>query len=300
VLPTFTGSVLVVGDVMEDIIVQPAGPMVRGSDVPAKIRTLPGGSGANQAMWLADCGVPVSFLARVGANDLDRYQTLFAARGVTPLLSADPERETGRLVTLLDTDGERSFFTDRGANLALGLAGLKPDLLEGIGLVHISGYSFFEPGPRAAMRQLMAAAKAANIPVSVDPASTGFLASVGADNFRAWTQGAALVFPNQEEAAFLSGAKDTEAQIRALGESYDLVVLKRGEAGAMAGNRQGILASAPALRIKALDSTGAGDAFMAGFVAALYEGASLAHCLERGNTAGARAAAQFGGQPVAV
>ncbi len=297
VLPVLKGGVLVVGDVMEDIIVRPDGPMVRGSDVTAEIHTLPGGSGANQAMWLARLGVPVSFVARVGADDLPRYEKLFEQRGVTPLLRGDPVRGTGRLVTLLDDDGERSFFSDRGANLGLDAGDLSPQVLTGIGLVHISGYSFFAPGPRAAMRELMALAGAAGIPVSVDPASTGFLASAGASEFLGWTRGAAMLFPNHEEAAFLAGTDDPAMQMKMLGAHYDFVVMKRGAMGAIAGGREGIVVSAAALEIKAVDSTGAGDAFLAGFVAARREGADMQACLIAGNAAGAKAASRLGGQP---
>lgn len=296
-MPQIDGRVLVVGDVMEDIIVLPEGAMVRGSDVRAKIRKLPGGSGANQAMWLGALDVPVSFLARVGMADLGRYRDMFAAHGVTPMLMGDVDLPTGQLVTLVDGDGERSFFTDRAANTALSVADCPDDILDGVGLVHLSGYAFFEPGPRAVALHLKTLAQQAGIPVSIDPASTGFLGEVGAQQFLEWTQGAAFCFPNADEAALLCGVDDVAGQVRALGASYDLVVIKLGAQGAVAGDQNGTIAEITAPQIEAVDTTGAGDAFLAGFVSALMEGATLDVCLAQANAAGATAATQMGGQP---
>lgn len=297
VLPQIDGRVLVVGDVMEDIIVVPEGAMVRGSDVRATIRKLPGGSGANQAMWLGANDVPTAFVARVGANDLAHYARAFDARGVVPLLTGDDNLPTGRLVTLVDQDSERSFFTDRAANTALSSADLPADILVGTGLIHLSGYAFFEDGPRETVLHLMALADRVDIPISIDPASTGFLAEVGANQFLEWSKGAAMCFPNEEEAAFLSGVEDIEDQVKILGEYYRLVVIKLGETGAVAGNRDGIIARAAAQKIEAVDTTGAGDAFLAGFVSMMMAGGSLEGCLARANMAGAKAATQMGGQP---
>lgn len=296
-LPAVAGRVLVVGDVMEDIIVRPDGPMVRGSDVAAAISVLPGGSGANQAAWLAENGVDTAFFARVGAADVDAQAAAFAALGITARLVADPDRPTGRLVTLLDADGERSFFTDRGANTALAPADIPADLFDGVGLLHVSGYAFFADGPRETARELIRRARAGNIPVSLDPASTGFLADMGPMRFLEWTAGIDICFANAEEAALLSRSDLAREQIVRLGETYGLVVVKRGADGAVAGTRAGIAARASAPTVAALDSTGAGDAFLAGFVSGLVAGADVETCLARGNAAGARAVARVGGRP---
>lgn len=294
------GPVLVTGDVMEDIIVKPQGPMVPGSDARADIYARPGGSGANQALWLAAAGVPVTFVARVGAPDVARYRALFAARGVDPLIAGDDGLATGRLVTLVDADGERSFFTDRGANARLGRGDLPPDILAGVSLLHISGYALFAAEPRDAVLQLAGDAGAAGIPVSIDPSSAGFLREAGAEAFLEWTRGMAMCFANRDEAALLSGSADPAEQVGRLGQYYELAILKRGADGAMAGNRAGIIAEAPAPEITPVDTTGAGDAFFAGFVAALRRGADIAACLASGNALGGRAATQLGGQPAAT
>ena len=116
--------VLVIGDVMTDIVAKPDGPIAVGADRRALIRTLPGGAGANQACWLAAEKVEVRFAARVGREDHARQTADFAAYGVDARLGADAVQPTGALVTLVSPDGERSFLTDRAANLHLQAADL--------------------------------------------------------------------------------------------------------------------------------------------------------------------------------
>ena len=136
--------------------------------------------------------------------------------------------------------------------------------------------------------------RAGDKPISVDPASAEFLREVGADNFLAWTQGAAILFPNAEEAAILAGSDDPETQCARLAAHYPLVVVKRGAAGAEAaeGARRWRV-KAP--KIKAIDTTGAGDAFVAAFLAARLSGADIQPALERAAAAGAAASAIVGG-----
>lgn len=289
--------VLVVGDVMTDVIVVPEGPIVKGSDRRATVRSRPGGSGANQAVWLGSMGADVVFAARVGHADQSMYENYFRGLGVVPVLSGDREAPSGVLVTIVDPDGERSFLTDRGANLNLSPEDLGGGLLDEVGLVMVSGYSFFAPGPRAAVQGLLAQARARGIAVAVDPASVGFLVEVGAEQFLAWTQGADWIFANESEAETLTGVTGLEAQMAALGRHYGNVVLKRGRAGAALGGIDGIRVALPAIAVPVVDSTGAGDAFAAGFVAAHLNGADETQALTRGIAAGARAVQSIGGQP---
>lgn len=289
--------VLVVGDVMTDVIVVPEGPIVKGSDRRATVRSRPGGSGANQAVWLGAMGANVTFAARVGADDKSMYENYFRGLSVVPVLSGDKEQPSGVLVTIVDPDGERSFLTDRGANLNLAPADLDASLLDDIGMVMVSGYSFFAPGPRAAVRSLFAAARARGIVVAVDPASVGFLVEVGAAQFLAWTEGANAIFANESEAEALTGLTGHMAQMRALGAHYGTVLIKRGRLGAAIGGRDGIRVELPAPEVTVVDSTGAGDAFAAGFIAARLAGADEAEALAKAIAAGAKAVQSIGGQP---
>jgi sugar/nucleoside kinase (ribokinase family) len=292
-----SARVLVVGDVMTDVIVVPEGPIVKGSDRRATVRSRPGGSGANQAVWLGAMGAPVVFAARVGHQDRSMYENYFRGLGVVPVLAGDREQPSGVLVTIVDADGERSFLTDRGANLHLCAADLLGDLLDDVRLVMVSGYSFFAPGPRAAVQALFAQARERGIEVAVDPASVGFLAEVGAQAFLGWTAGADWLFANENEAEVLSGVGGIEAQLRVLGGHFGKVLIKRGRLGAVLGDRSGVRLALPAPTVPVVDTTGAGDAFAAAFMAAHLAGADDASALETAIAAGAKAVQFIGGQP---
>jgi sugar/nucleoside kinase (ribokinase family) len=292
-----TGRILVVGDVMTDVIVIPEGPIVRGSDRRAAIRSRPGGSAANQAVWHGAMAAPVLLAARVGAADRDMYRNYFRGRGVATHLVGDRDAPTGVLVTIVDPDGERSFLTDRGANLRLGRDDLPETLLDTTRMLVVSGYSYFADGPREAVMALAAAARRRGLPVVVDPASAGFLREVGPEAFLGWTGGASLVLVNRDEALTLTGTAEPEAQVRALGRHFDRVVLKRGPLGALMGDAGGVGLSVASPAVEVIDTTGAGDAFAAGFLSARIEGAGDEDCLIRAVEAGSRAVTRLGGQP---
>ena len=148
------------------------------------------------------------FAGRAGAGDAGFHRRELARFGVEPRLAADESVPTGTIVVLVGPDGERTMITDRGANLRLGPADVPAALLDDAALLHLTGYSFFEPGPRAVARGLLAEAARRGVPVTVDPGSAAFLAapSTGPAAFLGWTRGAAVCFPNVDEAAVLTGA----------------------------------------------------------------------------------------------
>jgi sugar/nucleoside kinase (ribokinase family) len=289
--------ILVIGDVMTDLLVRPEGPLAVGSDRRASIEARPGGSAANQAVWLAHFGLDVRFVGRVGASDHAAQIAMFRESGVEARLIADAERETGRLIALIDPSGERSFLTDRGANDGLCEDDVPDALIAGADLIHLSGYSFVAESVRLAMRRVIE--RADDVPVSVDPASAEFLREMGPANFLAWTRGAQICFPNADEAAALSGSHNREAQVAVLAQHYPLVVVKRGAEGceAAAGAKRW---RAPAPSVQAIDTTGAGDAFVAGFLAARLVGAAMEECLARAAAAGAAVTQFIGGRPAAA
>ncbi|MCF6302023.1 MAG: PfkB family carbohydrate kinase [Devosiaceae bacterium] len=290
-------TVLLVGDVMRDVIVRPQGVLREGSDCKAKIEMRPGGSGANQAVWLAANGVSARLVARVGASDLAALSAQFLERGVEPLFAGDTELATGTLISMIDPGGERSFYTDRGANEVLSIEDLGAHVLDDVSMVVLSGYSFFIASPREVAKEVMVRAGQKNIPVLIDPSSSGFIRDVGVARFLDWTRGAAILFPNAQEAELLSGESDPETQLRVLRPYFDRVVITQGALGAVTLDEHENLLFAPGENVAALDTTGAGDAFLGGFVAAQLAGQSLYDSLCAGNKQGARAVGHIGGQP---
>jgi sugar/nucleoside kinase (ribokinase family) len=205
------------------------------------------------------------------------------------------------LVTLVSPDGERSFLTDRGANLNLQSGDLPPKILDGVDHLHVSGYAFFEAGPRAAVLAFLAEIERRKISFSVDPASYSFLEEVGPRQFFEWTRRAKLFFPNGDEAAVLTGKTEASAQLEALTKVYPLVVLKRGVEGAIAAEAQsGRRWSVAAPAAEVLDTSGAGDAFLGGFLGAYLRGEGIEASLKRAVALGSFAATNFGARPPIV
>jgi sugar/nucleoside kinase (ribokinase family) len=271
--------ILVVGDVMDDLVVRPLGPIVARSDTPAEMERHPGGSGANTAAWLGHLGAPVRFAGRVGLADLRRHASALERFGVEARLVGDPRASTGRIVVLTH---DRSMFTERGANLALSAEDLPDALLDGVAHIHVSGYSLIEEAPRSAVLGLVARA---GLPWSVDPASAAFVRDT---DFVRWTAGAAVCFPNEDEAEVLGDG---------LLDVYEVVALKRGSRGARVLRRGAPPVDVPAAPVEAIDPTGAGDAFAAGYLAALLRGEDDAGCAAAAVAAAAEAIRRPGARP---
>lgn len=299
--------ILVVGDVINDIVVRPRTPVAADSDTPSTITASPGGSGANQAAWLGALGARVRFAGRAGADDIAAHSAALEAAGVDARLVADPRTPTGRIVVLAK-GGRRDMFTDRGANLNLTRADLPDDLLDGAGLLHVSGYSLFHPGVGAAVGDLMRRARERGVATSVDPCSAAFLRDSGPEAFRAWARGARLIFPNLAEGRLLTGARSADAVATSLLGDYPVVALKLGADGALIASRDTALkgtASAdaqsrlrlPSVPAEVVDPTGAGDAFCAGFLTAWVPGRPLDECARAALTAAASAVATVGARP---
>ncbi|GGU60623.1 carbohydrate kinase family protein [Streptomyces daghestanicus] len=297
------GALLVVGDVITDIVVRPAGPLAVGTDTAASIRRLPGGAGANVACWAAQRGcADVRLLGRVGADTADRHERELLAAGVRPRLVADEEVPTGTVVCLVDAgaSAERTFLTDSGASLRLAAGDWSDTLLDGVGWLHLSGYLLFSAPSRALVTVASGAARARAVPVSLDPASAGFLAELGADRFLSLVDGVDVLLPNRDEALLLTGLPRAADAAAELSRRVPLVVVKLGADGALVARDGAVRAHVPAVPTAPLDTTGAGDAFTGAFLAALLSGADPEEAAARGCRAGAAAVGQVGGRPSAT
>ena len=292
-------DVLVVGDVATDVLVLAGGARAVGSDTPSRIEEHDGGQGANQARWLAAEGVRVGLAARVGRADRARRERSLRVAGVVPFLAGDAARPTGRIVVLVDpVTGERDMFSDRGAGVALTARDLARGLACTLRWVHLSGYALFGQHGPAVMAAVRQAAEARGLGVSVDPASSAELSRFGVERFRTLIDGVDVLLPNLDEARLLSGTDDAEAAALALLDLAGTVVVTTGARGAVAATRGApTLEHAPAPPAAVVDTTGAGDAFAAGFLAALVERGDVRTCLVRGLRAATRAVGAVGAQP---
>ncbi|MYW15190.1 sugar kinase [Streptomyces sp. SID2955] len=294
------GALLVVGDVVTDVVARHGGPLAAGTDTAAVIRTLPGGAGANVACWAAHTGcADVRLLGRVGADAADWHARELLAAGVKPRLVVDPEAATGTVICLVDAAAaaERTFLTDSGASLRLGPADWSDGLLDGVARLHLSGYLMFTESSRALAGTALAAARARGVPVSLDPASAGFLAELGVDRFLAFAEGLDLLLPSRDEACLLTGLPDPGDAAAKLSRVVPLVVAKAGAEGALVARAGAAPVRVPPRPVVPRDTTGAGDAFTGAFLAALLAGATPEEAAARGCRAGAEAVRRVGGRP---
>lgn len=257
---------MVCGDVINDILVKPAGEITPGSDTPSAIAACPGGAAAGQAAWMAHLGAQVTFAGRVGARDAGYHRRELARFGVDAHLAEDDQAGTGTIVIMVAPDGERTMFTDRGANLRLRRSDLPAALLDDAAVLHLTGYTFFEPALLEVALWLLEQARSRDLAVTVDPASAAFLARLEPGAFLRWTEGAAVCFPNRDEAAVLAGEADPVTMAARLTRHYGLVLLKLGAGGCLLAVPGEAPVHIPAHPAQARDSTGAGDAFCGAFM----------------------------------
>ncbi|MEU1128155.1 PfkB family carbohydrate kinase, partial [Streptomyces sp. NPDC005899] len=240
----------------------------------------------------------VRLLARAGADSAAWHADVLRRAGVRPLLAVDEEVPTGTVVALVDPSSERTFLTDGGAVLRLAPGDWSASLLDGVARLHVSGYLLFAPTSRATALLAVGEARRRGVPVSVDPASTGFLTELGTVSFLDLVAGVDLLVPNADEARQLTGLPDPADAAAELSRHAGLVAVTLGDRGVLLAAEGAVTARVPAPEVRVpVDSTGAGDAFTGGFLAALMAGADEAEAAAAGCRAGSEAVTRTGGRP---
>jgi sugar/nucleoside kinase (ribokinase family) len=285
------GRLVVVGDLMVDVVARPSGPLRTGSDTAAEVWLTGGGSAANTAAWVASRLRPVALVAAVGDDGLGvsaRHD--LAALGVrTEGVVSVAGARTGTCVVLVDPTGERTMLPDRGANDDLDVGAVLDAMRgEAVGWLHLSGYTVLHDGSRVAGVAALAAARERGIPTSVDPSSAGPILDLGAEVLADLLRPVDVLFANEEEVAALGG----EAAALSIASA---VVVKRGAAGAtwIDGTRRIDVAAVP---VDVVDTTGAGDAFAAGFLTS-WDGVDVETALAGGAAVAAEAVSRPGARP---
>jgi sugar/nucleoside kinase (ribokinase family) len=289
------------GDLMVDVVARLFGPLAEGSDSPAVISYVGGGSAANTAAWLTRVGVDSIFIGAIGDDVAGQAQAeSLHALGVDVRFRVDRIRPTGTCLVLVAPSGERTMVPDPGANLSLMDFDVPTDEFRTGDHLHVSGYALLRDSRDAAVHA-MAAATTAGMTVSVGAASSAPLQLVGPDVFIGLLPDGVLLFANQSEANVLTGATGSSAELaRALAGSgrQAVVTSGSGEAAWSDGSDTASLA-AELLDRPELDTTGAGDAFAAGFLAARGRDAAAAVCLRDGHALASAACRTTGGRPEA-
>ncbi|MHB8378430.1 MAG: carbohydrate kinase family protein [Acidimicrobiales bacterium] len=267
-----TRRVVVLGDVMLDVIVQPRADVAPTSDTPATIRVTRGGSGANMAIALRNTGHDVVY---VGAAGRDAAARVFIGAlddaNVTHRLESFGG-STGTVVSLVASDGQRSMLTDRGVNSRLSEAFVVEQLEEPFYHLHVSGYLLLDPATRVVASRALALARRRGSSTSVDVCSVAPLRVVTPSVFLGAAADATTLFANEEEALTLTSETDVESALYVLGTLFDEVVITAGARGAL-GARGPERFRASANDVTVVDTTGAGDAATGAYLGARLNGA---------------------------
>lgn len=285
-------DVVVVGELNADIILQ-------GDVVPAfgqveklvnDLDVCAGSSSAIFAASAARMGLRVRFISKVGDDLLGRFLLEeLEAVGLSPAhVIVDPTVKTGATVHL-STGQDRAMLTYLGSIAAIGAADLPADWLAGAHHLHVAS-PFLLQGLRQHMPAMMHEAQEVGLTVSLD---------TNWDPAEGWYLGGFfdhldLFLPNEQELLAITGESDLTSGLRTALQAVPLVVVKRGARGALAATRDELV-EVPAYDVPVVDTTGAGDTFDGGFVAAWLRGEPLQRCLEIASACGALTSTVVGG-----
>jgi sugar/nucleoside kinase (ribokinase family) len=288
--------ILCVGDLMLDVVVLIDSPINYASDTPAKISTHGGGAAANTATWLSYSGNDVYFVARTGDDaaadavirELDSWKIEHGALRQAGL-------KTGVVVIIVDESGQRTMFPDSGANSGLSSSDLPS--LDGFDAAFISGYSLFNKASNSGVLEMIDQIKLSGIPLFFDPASVGTISHFGKDAAVSYLSKMDILLMNEEEALYLSNQNNCEAALLELAKQVETVVIKRGSAGAIGASLKSPMVLVETDAINPIDTTGAGDAFAAGFIPTWIENKQLDLAMSAGNKLAAQCVAIIGARP---
>jgi sugar/nucleoside kinase (ribokinase family) len=263
-------------------------------------REASGGSAGNTAAGLAALGVRAGFIGQVADDQLGTiYRHDIRSLGVafdTPVRS-DVEA-TARCLILVTPDAQRTMNTFLGAaqQLAAGLIDL--DQVRSAGILYLEGYLWDPEVPRAAMEAAIAAAREAGRRVAFTLSDT-FCVERHREGFHRLLdeKKVDILFANEAELAAMTGESDFEAGLASLAPKVPLLVVTRGEQGAVAvaGTERAAVTAEPITRL--VDTTGAGDLFASGFLAGQARGHGLERSLKLGAIAAAEVIQHYGARP---
>ena len=296
-------DILVVGEVNPDVIVADADPRPVFGQVERLVREIHlaiGSSSVIMACAAARLGLRVAMVGVVGDDVFGRFMVdAMRDHGLdVSAVRVHPGMPTGASVILSDGH-DRAILTARGTIGAVTTADVPPALLAGARHLHIGSW-FLQSGLWPGAHDLLVAARDAGLTTSLDP---------NWDPDERWDSGLRdvlprldLVFPNDAETTAIAGTDDIEAAAVALarrgadeGGRGPLVVVKRGREGAIVASADAVIERVDAYPAAATDTTGAGDAFDAGFLAGWLDGRSNANSLRLAAIGGALSTRAVGG-----
>lgn len=234
-----------------------------------------GGSAGNTIRAMARLGCSVGFIGKVGPDKTGEFfRQALENTGIEPFIFRGRER-SGKCVSLISPDGERTMVTHLGAALELTTNDIQPGIFDGYDCLYIEGYMVQN---RELITNVVRKAKQCGLKVAMDLASFNVVAE-NVDFLRSLVAEAVdIVFANEDEAkAFTDEAEPVNA-LQAISDICELAIVKIGTRGALIKNGSEVLHSGIMAAANRVDTTGAGDFYAAGFMTGLCKGLSLRQC----------------------
>lgn len=285
--------ILVIGELNVDIVAAGVRQPEPGIEVIAEDCQLTlGSASAIFAVGAAKLGCPVTFVSQVGEDTFGDFcvAALKEAGLSTQHIRRKGTEKTGVTISLSDAR-DRALITYPGAIASFSSEDVDTALMKHHHHLHMTSY-FLQRALKPSFPALLRDAKAAGLTTSFDPNS---------DPDQQWSRSIKgvlkyvdVLFVNQREARALTGRKNNREALKALGQLVPCAVIKRGSKGAVALQNDEVVDDS-GFKVEALDTTGAGDSFDAGFVSAYLRSASLAECLRVANACGALSTRKLGG-----
>lgn len=258
-----------------------------------QFKRVPGGSTANILSGIAMMGGKPVFSGKVGAGETGAYYAQAMQEcGVEPIL-AKSNAKTGRLIGFITPDTERTFACNPGAALEFNKNELPEYQIKNSKILHIEGYLFHNTSTFEAAMQAISIAKENNILISMD-INDATIVKNNFDTIRNLVKNYVnIVFANEMEAEAFTGKSNLEEAVEVLSEFTDIAVVKNGSKGSYI-KYNGKIIEIPSFKANAIDTTGAGDMYAAGFLYGFCKGYELKKCGTLGSFAAARIVEQIG------
>jgi sugar/nucleoside kinase (ribokinase family) len=288
--------ILCIGDAALDVIVKMRTEIHVGSDTASQISMHGGGAAANTATWLASLGHSVFFSCRLGDDAAGQaISSEFDNWKIEHRKTFLKNEKTGVVVVLVDGKGDRTMFPDSGANSGLSEKDL-PSLLT-FDAAYLSGYSLFNPLSTQGVMKIISEIKKVGIPLIFDPASVGTMMAFGRERVINTLAHMNIAIMNEDEARYISNCHSLDDALAFLTSIISTVVIKTGSSGAIAQIHGDSTVTANTDAIAAIDTTGAGDAFAAGFIPSWLTTKDLFAAMNAGNEVARRCVSIIGARP---
>lgn len=233
-----------------------------------------GGSAGNTMYGLGVMGVYSSFIGKVGRDEMGNfYEKDMVEAGLIPVLIRSPHSPTGTAVALVTPDSERTFATHLGAATELIAEELQSTYFKGYHVLYLEGYLIFN---LPLMEQACRLAKENKMCVALDLSSFNVVKDMLPAFKKIVTEYVDIVFANEEEARAFTGLGPVEA-LDEISKNCHIAVVKTGPDGSWIKRGDEVI-KVDALKVKAVDTTGAGDLYSAGFLYGFSNGFSLDKC----------------------